>query len=283
MTTADTLLPASDRDCENSTHAATTGFAHATQPVHASTVVRTDDSALDCGDATTASGGEQLPFYFARPQGQSKLPIVLVVQEIFGEHEHIRDICRRLAKAGYLAIAPELYFRQGDPARLDDIPTILSTIVAKVSDQQVFADLDACAAWAAAHGGDSARLGITGFCWGGRIAWLYAAHNAALKTGVAWYGRLRGTPSATEPEHPLDIAARLHAPLLGLYGGADDGIPVADVEAMRAALAAASNASELVVYPGAPHAFHADYRPTYRQTEAADGWQRLLQWFGARL
>lgn len=283
MTTFDTFLPDPRPDRRSNIQPTTTGFALAAQPVQASTIVHTDDQGLDCGDATTTSSGEQLPFYFARPQGSSKLPIVLVVQEIFGVHEHIRDICRRLAKAGYLAVAPELYFRQGDPAKLDNIPDILAAIVSKVSDQQVLADLDACAAWAAAQGGDSARLGITGFCWGGRIAWLYAAHNAALQTGVAWYGRLRGTPSATEGEYPLDVAARLHAPMLGLYGGEDDGIPVADVEAMRAALAAAGNASELVVYPSAPHAFHADYRPTYRQAEAEDGWQRLLQWFGARL
>lgn len=263
------------------------GFALAVQPVHAATVIRTDDRGLDAGSAHIDTGGASLPLYFARPQDDARVPVVLVVQEIFGVHEHIRDVCRRLAKAGYLAIAPELYFRQGDPAALDDIPAILANIVAKVPDAQVLQDLDACAAWASGRGGDAARLGITGFCWGGRIAWLYAAHNARLKAAVAWYGRLKGAPSAGTPSQPIDMVDALHAPVLGLYGGDDGGIPLADVDAMRAALQASPNAharaSRFVVYPEAPHAFHADYRPSYRQAAAEDGWKQLLQWFGEHL
>ncbi|AWI77797.1 carboxymethylenebutenolidase [Parazoarcus communis] len=255
------------------------GFALAVQPVQASTVINTDSAGLDTGNATVNTATGELPLYFARPAGGMKLPTVLVIQEIFGVHEHIRDVCRRLAKQGYLAIAPELYFRQGDPTKLDNVGAILSGIVSKVPDAQVMSDLDACAAWAPGHGGDAARLAITGFCWGGRITWLYAAHNPKLRAAVAWYGRLDGAPSELMPKHPLDIAGSLHAPVLGLYGGKDQGIPVVDVDAMRDALKKAGKAGELVVYPDAPHAFNADYRPSYRPTEAADGWKRMLAWF----
>jgi carboxymethylenebutenolidase len=198
-------------------------------------------------------------------------------------HEHIRDVCRRLAKLGYLAVAPELYVRQGDPSKVSDIPTLLKTIVASVPDEQVLADLDAVAAWAGkSAGGDPGRLAITGFCWGGRIVWLYAAHNPALKAGVAWYGRLAGDASANNPKHPIDIAANLKAPVLGLYGGADQGIPQDSVEKMRAALKAAKVATEIKVYDGAPHAFHADYRPSYRAEPAQDGWARMQAWLKAQ-
>jgi carboxymethylenebutenolidase len=257
---------------------AATGFALAVQPVQAQTMITTDTTGLDADAAGIDVAGGTLPIYFARPAGGTRLATVLVVQEIFGVHEYIKDVCRRLAKLGYLAVAPELYFRQGDPTRLDNTGAILQEIVSKVPDAQVMSDLDACAAWAARNGGDGKRLAISGFCWGGRIVWLYAAHNPQLTAGVAWYGRLKNTPTELTPKHPLDLAGKIKAPVLGLYGGQDQGIPPADVEAMRAALKAAGNPGEIVVYPDAPHAFHADYRPSYRKTEAEDGWQRLQAW-----
>ena len=212
------------------------------------------------------------------PERGGPFPIVLVVQEIFGVHEYIRDVCRRLAKLGYLAVAPELYFRQGNPATISDIPTLMRTIVAKVPDAQVMADLDATAGWAASHGGDPARLAITGFCWGGRIAWLYAAHAPGLKAAVAWYGRLVGEATANTPLFPIDVIGALKAPVLGLYGGADPSIPLESIERMRSALKGAKVATDIVVYPDAPHAFHADYRPSYREDAAKDGWHRLQEW-----
>ena len=276
----DSLLPAAQMNRRGFvTTLAAAGFALAVQPVQASTVISTDASGLDAGSATVKVSGGELPIYYARPAQGDKLPVVLVGQEIFGVHEHIRDVCRRLAKQGYLALAPELFFRQGDPTKLENVADILSSIVSKVPDAQVMADLDACAEWAATRGGDAARLAITGFCWGGRITWLYAAHNPRLKAGVAWYGRLDGAPSDNQPRHPIDIAANLNAPVLGLYGGQDQGIPLDDVEAMREAIKAAGKPSDIVVYPDAPHAFHADYRPSFRKTEAEDGWKRLLEWF----
>lgn len=258
---------------------AATGFALAAGPAEAGTVV-TDVRGLDAGPVLIPARDRDLPAYAARPKGGGKAPVVLVVQEIFGVHEYIRDICRRLAKQGYVAVAPELYVRQGDPSAIPDIPTLLKTLVSRVPDEQVMADLDAAAAWAVTSaGGDAARLGITGFCWGGRVAWLYAAHNPALKAAVAWYGRLGGDVGANTPRHPLDVVAELKAPVLGLYGGADQGIPLDSVERMRAALKAAAKPGEIVVYDGAPHAFHADYRPSYREQAAQDGWGRMLAWF----
>ena len=253
---------------------AATGFAVAAGPVHAQAIV-TDAEGLSAGPAKIGT----LPVYVARPAGGTNLPTVLVVQEIFGVHEHIRDVCRRLAQLGYLAVAPELYFRQGDPTAVADIPTLMKTIVAKVPDAQVMADLDACAGWAAANGGDAKRLGITGFCWGGRIAWLYAAHNPRLRAAVAWYGRLVGEASENTPRHPVDIAAQLKAPVLGLYGGADQGIGLDTIERMRAAAKAAKVKVEIVVYADAPHAFHADYRASYRAMPALAGWHGLVGWF----
>lgn len=254
------------------------GFALAAQPVSAQTIT-TDSKGLKEGMAGVKSAGAEVPVYMARPEAGSKWPIVLVVQEIFGVHEHIKDVCRRLAKQGYMAVAPELYVRQGDPKTIADIPTLMQTIVAKVPDAQVMADLDATADWAAAQGGDGARLGITGFCWGGRIVWLYAAHNPKLKAGVAWYGRVAGAPSANNPTHPQDVAAKINAPVLGLYGGGDTGIPLDTLDKMRDLLKAAGKTFEILVYPDAPHAFHADYRPSYRKEPAEDGWKRLLDWF----
>ena len=241
----------------------------------------TSAAGLECGDARIAATGGEMPAYHARPGGGERLPTILVVQEIFGVHEHIRDVCRRLAHLGYLAIAPELYFRQGDPAGYTEIPRIVAEIVAHVPASGVMADLDATAAWAAANGGDPARLGITGFCWGGRMCWLYAAHNPMLKAAVAWYGRLREGFGALDAHSPISLADSLQAPVLGLYGGQDASIPAADVEAMRQALAATARGSEIVVYPEAGHAFFADYRPSYRAPDAADGWQRMQRWFVA--
>lgn len=262
------------------------GFALAVQPVMAQTAISTPADTLTAGEvAIPVSGGEMLA-YRAQPAGASRLPTILVVQEIFGVHEYIKDVCRRLARLGYLAIAPELFARQGDPRQYSAIPDLMANIVSKVPDSQVMADLDACAAWAAANGGDPARLGITGFCWGGRTTWLYAAHNPRLVAGVAWYGRLTSPVTQTNPKHPLDVAAELKAPVLGLYGGADQGIPLETVDKMRSALKAAAGdaarCSKIHVYEGAPHAFHADYRPSYRKPEAEDGWEKMLAWFRRR-
>jgi len=257
-------------------------FALAVQPALGQSVIQTSSDGLIAGDITlTAPDGLALKAYRAQPVGPGPFPTVLVVQEIFGVHEYIRDVCRRLARQGYQAIAPNLYQRQGDPAGIENVPDILAKIVSKVSDAQVMGDLDTAAAWAAAHGGDASRLGITGFCWGGRITWLYAAHNQRLKAGVAWYGRLTGASSPLTPAHPIDVVGQITAPVLGLYGAKDQGIPVSDVERMRADLARAGKRAELVLYPEAGHAFHADYRPSYRAAEAADGWGRLVAWFRA--
>ncbi|WP_227459100.1 dienelactone hydrolase family protein [Cupriavidus pauculus] len=257
-------------------------FAAAVLPVTAQTI-KTDFNGLTAGEVTVASGGFSMPVYRAQPEGKKNLPVVLVISEIFGVHEHIADICRRFAKLGYLAIAPELFARQGDPSSYGTIQELQTNIIQKVPDAQVMGDLDACVAWAAANGGDVERLGITGFCWGGRVTWLYAAHNKRLKAGVAWYGQLVGEPSALKPTNPVDVVGSLHAPVLGLYGGKDTGITQEHVAKMKAALAASPNpnarASTFVVYPEAGHAFNADYRASYVEAAAKDGWQRCLAWF----
>jgi carboxymethylenebutenolidase len=256
-----------------------TGFALAVRPVMAQTMITTDASGLDAGEVKIPTADGQIPAYRAMPASGGPFPVVLVVQEVFGVHEHIKDICRRFAKLGYLAVAPELYARQGDVSKLSDIQEIM-TVVAKVPDAQVMADLDAAAAWAEKSGkGDGNRLGVTGFCWGGRIVWLYAAHNPKLKAGVAWYGRLVGQTSDLTPKYPLDVVGSLKAPVLGLYGGADQGIPTDTVEKMQAALKAAGSPSQIILYPDTPHGFFADYRPSYRKERAEDGWKRLLEWF----
>lgn len=278
----DSLLPTrgySRRDFVQT--AVGSGFAAAVLPVGAQTI-QTDTEGLLAGPVTIPVGGFDLPAYRAAPAGNGAAPVVLVISEIFGVHEHIADVARRFAKRGYLAIAPDLFVRQGDAKSATDLARLMTDIVAKVPDAQVMGDLDATVAWAKGHGGDTSKLGIAGFCWGGRITWLYSAHNPAVKAGVAWYGRLVGPPSALQPTHPVDIAAQLHAPVLGLYGGADTGIPAASIDQMKAALSAGSPAarqSQFVVYPDAPHAFHADYRPSYRKPAADDGWQRCLAWF----
>jgi len=246
----------------------------------AGTVIHTDEVDLVTGYTTIATQGDRMPAYLARPAGQdAHLPIILVIQEIFGVHEHIRDLCRRLAKQGYLALAPELYFRQGNPEQFQDVATLVHQLVAKVPDSQVLSDLDHCAHWAASHGGDSRRLGITGFCWGGRITWLYAAHNPQVKAAVAWYGKLAGEKTLLTPRYPIDIAAALAAPVLGLYGALDTSISLESVDAMRQAVNSAKSESEIIVYPDAGHAFNADYRPNYHAPSAIDGWRRMLAWF----
>ena len=260
-----------------------TGFASAVLPVAAQTI-KTDSSGLTVGEVTIMSGDFKMPAYRAMPSGKTNLPVVLVISEIFGVHEHIADVARRFARLGYLAIAPELFVRQGDAQAYGEISKLMAEVVSKVPDAQVMGDLDACVAWAKGNGGDTRRLGATGFCWGGRITWLYAAHNPALKAAVAWYGRLVGTPNPLSPTNPIDVTAKLTAPVLGLYGAEDQGIPLATVEQMKAALAtgdAAAKASQFVVYPGASHAFHADYRPSYKKDAAEDGWKRCVAWFKA--
>ena len=255
------------------------GFALAVQPVSAQTVT-TDTKGLTVGEVKIPTGDGQIPAYRAMPATGGPSPVVLVVPEIFGVHEHIKDVCRRFAKLGYFGVAPELFARQGDVSAIGDPKEIIAKVVSKVSDAQVLADLDATVGWAKASGeGNVARLGITGFCWGGRIVWLYAAHSVQLKAGVAWYGRLTGDRTELQPKYPIDVTAALKAPVLGLYGGADQGIPLGTVEEMQKALKAAGRPSEIIVYPDAPHAFHADYRQSYRREPAEDGWKRLQQWF----
>lgn len=262
------------------------GFALAVRPVSASTIT-TSDAGLVAGEIhVPARDGRDIPGYRARPAVRSgttrPAPAILVVSEIFGVHEHIRDVCRRFAHAGYCAVAPELFLRQGDVAALKDIGDIMAKVVSKVPDAQVFSDLDDTLAWiAAGREGDAARAAITGFCWGGRITWLYAAHRPKLRAAIAWYGRLAGEPNALQPENPFDAAAALTVPVLGLYGGQDQGIPLDSVERMRGALANGHSGSEIVVYPDAPHAFHADYRASYREDAAKDGWARALAWLAA--
>jgi len=259
------------------------GFAAAVLPVSAQTI-KTDASGLTAGEVTVPVGDFKMPAYRAMPAGKTNLPVVLVVSEVFGVHEYIADVARRLAKQGYLAIAPELFVRQGDAKSYTETSKLMAEVVSKVPDEQVMRDLDASTAWANGNGGDTAKLGITGFCWGGRYVWLYSAHNPMLKAGVAWYGRLVGTGAPLTPRNPIDIAANLNAPVLGLYGGEDGGIPLDTVDKMKAALASGSPAarkSEFVVYPDAGHAFHADYRPSYVKDAAEDGWKRALAWFAS--
>ncbi|MDR2155168.1 MAG: dienelactone hydrolase family protein [Burkholderiaceae bacterium] len=262
------------------------GYAAATLPVMAQTAIKTSADGLTAGQVMIDVAGFKMPAYRSQPAGKAGLPVVLVVSEIFGVHEYIADITRRLAHRGYLAIAPDLFVRQGDAKSYTDIPKLMSELIAKVPDAQVLGDLDATVAWAAAHGGNTRKLGITGFCWGGRQTWLYAAHNPKVKAGVAWYGRLVGQPSDLAPKNPVDVAGKLHGPVLGLYGGADTGIPVTTINQMKDALQAAggrnpaAKASQFMLYPEAPHAFHADYRPSFRKDAAEDGYKRALAWFG---
>jgi len=285
----DSLVPARDFSRRDFVRAALgSGFAAAVLPVRAD-AIRTDHAGLVTGEVTIPSGGFPMPAYRAMPEGRGDLPVVLVVSEVFGVHDYIADVARRFAKAGYLAVAPELFARQGDPQSYGELARLLAEVVGRTPDAEVMSDLDACVEWARAQGGDVRRLAITGFCWGGRIVWLYDAHTGRaartpLKAAVAWYGRLVDTPTPLQPTSAIEVAGALAAPVLGLYGGADPGIPVEHVARMRSALAhgsAAARASEIVVYAEAPHAFHADYRPSYRAEAAQDGWRRALAWLRA--
>ena len=258
------------------------GFAAATLPVAAQTLVKTDTTGLSAGDHLIVINGQEVPVYRAQPEGKTNPPVILVISEIFGVHEHIKDVARRFAKQGYMAVAPDLFVRAGDAGAVPtiaDIPTLFRDIVSKAPDAQVNEDLDAVVAWAAQNGGNVDKLGITGFCWGGRVTWLYSAYNPKVKAGVAWYGRLAGDTSPNQPRHPVDIAPTLTVPVLGLYGAKDHGIPLDTVEKMKAALAQGASGSSIIVYPDADHAFHADYRPTYHPQAAQDGRQRALDWF----
>jgi carboxymethylenebutenolidase len=260
-----------------------TGFALSVDPAAAqppvTTTSTTDTKGITAGEVKIkAADGLEIPAYRALPEAGDKFPVVLVVQEIFGVHEHIKDVCRRFAKLGAFAIAPELYARQGSVA--DKPMNEIFPVVQKVPDKQVMSDLDAAVAYAKGTGkADVAKLGVTGFCWGGRIVWLYAAHNPALKAGVAWYGRLEGNGTELQPKYPIEVVKDLKAPVLGLYGGKDRGIPVASVEKMNAALKDAGSKSYIKLYPDADHGFHADYRPSYNKEAATDGWTLLQEWF----
>ncbi len=263
-----------------------TGFALAVQPISAQ-VITTNVKGLVAGAVEIPVKDGKIPAYRAMPVKGKNFPIVIVIQEIFGVHEHIQDVCRRFAKLGYVAIAPELFVRQGNVLNLSNIEEIRQ-VVAKVPDAQVLSDIDATVDWGVKSAkGNADKLAITGFCWGGRITWLYAAHNPKVKAGVAWYGRLVGDRTELTPKHPIDIASTLKVPILGLYGGKDTGIPLDTVQQMRVRLASrnenrlksSSSQSEIIVYPDAPHAFFADYRPSYRETEAREGWKRLQAWF----
>lgn len=256
-----------------------TGFALSMQPVSAETIT-TDTNGLDAGEVKVPVKDGTIPAYRAMPDKGGPFPTVLVVQEVFGVHEHIKDICRRLAKAGYFAIAPELYARQGNPVAISDTQELIKTIVSKVPDAQVMSDLDASVAYAKSSGkADTARLAVTGFCWGGRIVWLYAAHNPVLKAAVAWYGPIDRPRTELQPKYPIDLAGDLKAPVLGLYGAADQAIPVDSVEKMQQACKAAGKTCELKIYPDTPHGFNADYRPSYRADAAKDGWVKMMAWF----
>ena len=264
------------------------GYAATAMPIMAQTAIKTSSEGLTSGESSFKVDGFSVPFFYAAPAGKKNLPVILVIQEIFGVHEYIADTCRRFAKAGYLAIAPEFFARQGDPSSYGEVAKLLAEVVSKVPDAQVMKDLDGAVAWAGANGGNLNKVGITGFCWGGRITWLYAAQSNNVKAGVAWYGRLVGTSTALTPKHPLELAADLKAPVLGLYGGQDGGIPVTTINQKKDALAqagtkgnAAAKASEFVLYKDAPHAFNADYRPSYRKEAAEDGFKRALAWFEA--
>ena len=260
------------------------GFVGASEPVMAA-AIETDFKGIKAGEQMIPVGSFQLPAYVSRPEkAKGSLPIIIVASEIFGVHEYIADVTRRFAKLGYLAIAPEFFARAGDPNTYGTIAEIMTNIVAKTPDAQVLNDLQAALVWAGKNGGDLKRVGVTGFCWGGRITWL-SATLPQVRAGVAWYGRLIGEKTEGNPRHPIDIAADLKAPVLGLYGAADTGISLESIDQMRAALAQAAprnpvaKACEFVVYPDTPHAFHADYRASYREGPAKDGWEKCLAWF----
>ncbi len=254
------------------------GFTLATQRVEAQ-AIKTDTTGLDAGEVQIPVKDGQLPAYYARPAKGTGFPVILVNEEIFGVHEYIKDVCRRFAKLGYLAVAPEIYARIADLSKMTDTKQIFAEVISKKPDAELMSDLDATAAWAARNHGSATRLGVTGFCRGGRNTWLYAAHNPKLRAAVAWYGPIKGQATDIQPQFPIDIADKLKCPLLCLYGGKDASIPVADVQEAEAKAKAAKKTVEVVIYPDAPHGFHADYRPSYNQAAAEDGWKRAIAWF----
>ena len=269
-------------------HSLSSGFALAVTPI-AGTALATDAQGLEVGEVRIPTSNGEIPAYraFSSAWGvKRKLPVLLVVHEIFGVHEHIKDLCRRFAKQGFFAVAPDLFARQGDATKVADMKLLFQNIVSKASDPQVLGDLDATVAWAGKEAqADVGRLAITGFCWGGRVTWLYAAREPALKAAVAWYGRLTGDKDPLHPQHPLDLVDQLKVPVLGLYGGQDQAIGLDTIGKMKAALQASKNPAaqhcEFHIYPEAGHAFAADYRPSYRKADAEDGFHRLHAWFKA--
>lgn len=259
-----------------------TGYAASVQPIAEGAII-TPPEGLEAGDAKVTIKKESLPVYFARPAKKMNVPVVIVVQEIFGLHEYIKDVCRRFAKEGFLAVAPDVFFRHGDATKIADRDKLRSEIIDKVDDALVKTDVDAVLEWSKSHGGNTTRAGITGFCWGGRQTWLYAAHNPKLKAGVAWYGQLANKQDSLRPTTPTEVARALTVPVLGLYAGEDQNISLESVEAMRKELAKGKSGSEIVVFPKVPHGFHADYRPSYRKEEADKAWTQCLAWFKSRL
>lgn len=259
--------------------AAAAGYTLAAGPVSAGAIV-TDTNGLDAGAATIETAAGSMPAYFAKPKGVAHPPVVLVAMEVFGLHKYIKDVVRRLAKLGAFAIAPDYYFRLGDLAKISDIQKLIPLVNSK-PDAELISDLDASVRWAKSEGGDTSRLGIVGFCRGGRTVWVYCATNPNVKAGVAFYGSLvdPAEQKAIWPKSPIELALEMKAPVLGLYGGADQGIPPAQVDAMKASLSAAGKTAEFKVYPGAPHGFHADYRPSYSPDAARDAWSQMTSWF----
>ncbi len=272
-----TAPPLSRRGFMTASAAAAAGYTLCAGPVRAD-VIHTDTNGLTVGEPKIAVAGGTMGGYFARPANVANPPVILVGMEIFGVHEYIRDVVRRLAKLGAFAVAPDYYFRLGDLTKVTEIPKLMPLVNSK-KDSELFSDLDAAVQWAKSQGGDTSRLGMMGFCRGGRNTWLYSTHNPDLKAAVAFYGPLADNTSDAMPKNALSLASEVKCPVLGLYGEADTGISVEAVEKMKAALAAAGKTAEFHIYPGAPHGFHADYRPSYRKEAAEDGWNRMTAWF----
>jgi carboxymethylenebutenolidase len=272
------VAPVSRRGFMSATAAVAAGYTLAAGPVRAEAIT-TDTSGLQAGDAKVKVGAEEMPVYFARPAGNTKAPVIIVAMEIFGLHEYIKDVTRRLAKLGAFAVAPDYYFRKGtDLTKIAEIKDLLPIVNAK-PDAELLSDIDATVAWAGSQGGDTAKLGIVGFCRGGRTVWEYAAHSGSLKAGVAFYGTVVDPANPLWPKSPMQLAPEMKAPVLGLYGGADTGIPVTQVEQMKAALEQSKKTAEFKIYPEAPHGFHADYRSSYRKDAAEDAWKQAQAWF----
>ncbi len=267
----------SRRDCLTSVAAAALGYTLAAGPVRAA-AIKTGTEGLSAGTATIPVSGAEMPAYFARPLGAGKPPVILVAMEVFGLHEFIKDVTRRLAKLGAFAVAPDYYFRLGDLTQITQ-PAQLMPLVNSKPDRELFSDLDATVDWARLQGGDTDRLGIIGFCRGGRTVWLYAAHNASLKAGVAFYGSLMDQPSAAMPKNAFELATEVKAPVLGLYGAEDASITPDQVEAMKERLESAGKVAKFKIYPGAGHGFFAHYRQSYREDAAKDAWVSMQTWF----